>query len=131
MLTFNNWFARDDYKVETIQFADGNALTGTQVSEMAAIYGTMGNDNITGTNGANCIVYGMDGNDKLYAGSGNDTLDGGSGSDTLWRWRRRHHAGWRGLTTIFFTPAAVTQRSCGGWVPATTPSVTAMVWIMT
>jgi Ca2+-binding RTX toxin-like protein len=46
------------------------------------VYGTNGNDVLTGTDDTNNI-YGFDGNDKLFGLGGNDALIGGSGVDTM------------------------------------------------
>ncbi len=56
------------------------------------IYGTSGNDTLTGNAYNNCIygyagddsLYGSGGHDKLYGGSGNDSLYGGDGNDCLY-----------------------------------------------
>ena len=55
------------------------------------IYGTNGNDTLTGTNardeiigrGGNDTLNGLSGNDELYGGAGNDILNGGAGNDEL------------------------------------------------
>ncbi len=55
------------------------------------IYGTNGNDLLTGTNTRNDIegragddtLLGMGGNDDLYGGAGDDILDGGAGDDEM------------------------------------------------
>jgi Ca2+-binding RTX toxin-like protein len=46
------------------------------------IYGTQGNDHLTGTNG-NDLIFGLEGNDKIDAGNGNDCIVGADGNDTL------------------------------------------------
>ena len=48
---------------------------------MATINGTIGNDTLTGTSGADSI-NGIDGNDTIAGSGGADTLDGGEGNDT-------------------------------------------------
>lgn len=58
---------------------------------MAEIFGTNGDDILTGTGGRDEIIgrkgddllQGNDGNDELIGGGGNDTLDGGAGNDEL------------------------------------------------
>lgn len=47
------------------------------------IYGTEGNDKISGTSGVNQDIYGYGGNDYIEAWKGDDFIDGGSGNDTL------------------------------------------------
>lgn len=49
---------------------------------MATIHGTQGNDDLTGSSGAD-ILHGYGGNDVVIATLGNDQVDGGSGVDTL------------------------------------------------
>lgn len=49
---------------------------------MSIIYGTSGNENISGTTG-NDIIYGYEGNDTLSGDAGNDALYGSSGNDML------------------------------------------------
>lgn len=46
------------------------------------IYGTSGNDNLTGTPG-NDIILGFEGNDNIEGNSGNDCLLGGPGDDKI------------------------------------------------
>lgn len=75
-------------------------LVGPPVSTLPGIYGTAGDDTLTGTRAADVLrgadggdtlygedgddlLYGQDGADKLLGGAGNDTLDGGAGDDNL------------------------------------------------
>lgn len=46
------------------------------------LFGTSGDDNLPGGNGADCLVGGG-GNDTLNGGQGSDVLIGGNGDDTL------------------------------------------------
>ena len=69
------------------------ALVDTSVCPAGShiIVGTPGDDELTGTDGADCIlgdagndvIRGLDGNDVLVGGEGADLLDGGDGQDTL------------------------------------------------
>jgi Ca2+-binding RTX toxin-like protein len=58
-------------------YAAGDSLIGIEV-----VYGSHGNDTITGDANDN-YLYGLDGNDSLVGGEGNDTFDGGAGADTM------------------------------------------------
>ena len=61
------------YGVETIQFANGASWNRADIAANTWIYGTSGNDTLSGTSGA----------DRFYGGLGNDVLTGGGGSDTF------------------------------------------------
>ncbi len=68
--------------IESFQFADGTALSYTQLLERGFdIAGTAGDDTLTGTN-TNDRISGGAGNDILSGGAGSDVLMGGAGSDT-------------------------------------------------
>lgn len=95
--------ARDGgfHGVETFEFADGTALTKSEIYDQAAlnpiiskqeIYGTEFNNSfIFGTGAAEHIdglggrdnLFGYGGDDDLFGGAGNDGLKGGSGDDML------------------------------------------------
>lgn len=69
----------------TLSDGHGGSDTGAALITVAAssgIYGTSGNDMITGT-AADDNIYGLAGNDTLYGEVGNDTLYGDAGADTL------------------------------------------------
>src|SRR6056297_3390253 len=62
---------------------EGRPAPLAQMEERAMdIYGTQGNDTLTGTSGRDDIV-GRGGDDTLFGGAGNDDLYGGNGDDTL------------------------------------------------
>ncbi|AVR96604.1 calcium-binding protein [Pseudoduganella armeniaca] len=96
------WFYGPERRIESVQFADGGALTAAQVSAQAnTLIGTAGNDTLTGYHGTPLIdglagddvitgggtaavLRGGSGNDRvLYAGNVNNTVEGGSGDDYL------------------------------------------------
>jgi Ca2+-binding RTX toxin-like protein len=56
---------------------------GETITDFERVITGSGNDNITGTSGANYIRTG-DGNDTLDGGDGDDSLDSGAGSDTVY-----------------------------------------------
>jgi Ca2+-binding RTX toxin-like protein len=69
----------------TLSDGHGGSDTGTAsitLSAASGIYGTTGNDTITGTANDD-VIYGLAGNDNLYGEAGNDTLYGDAGADTL------------------------------------------------
>ena len=70
--------------IDSLEFADGSALTYEQLMEKGFdIAGTAGDDTVTGTNVADRI-NGLAGNDTLSGGEGNDTLFGVYGNDTIY-----------------------------------------------
>lgn len=96
------WFYDAERRIESVQFADGSALTAAQVSAQAnTLIGTAGNDVLTGyygtplidglagddtiTGGATAaLLRGGSGNDRIrYVGTVNNTVEGGSGDDYL------------------------------------------------
>ena len=83
-ITIIDWYRNKQNILETINFADGTALTAEQINTINnTLSGTAGDDTIYGQNGSGYVIYGGAGNDKLYGGDGNDILDGGSGDDRL------------------------------------------------
>lgn len=68
----------------------GNSGNHTH-SNIENVKGSIYNDTITGSSGANALrghsgndtLYGADGNDTLYGEAGTDTLNGGAGADTF------------------------------------------------
>lgn len=96
------WFYGAERRIESVQFADGTALTAAQLSSLAnTLVGTAGNDTLTGYHGTPLIdglagddtitgggtaalLRGGSGNDRvLYVASANNTVEGGSGDDYL------------------------------------------------
>jgi Ca2+-binding RTX toxin-like protein len=86
------WEARGSEKVNGITYnkyggttTDGSMvtiLTGLSVVKGDVIYGTTGDDTLTGGTGAD-DVQGLDGNDSLSGGAGADEVSGGTGNDTI------------------------------------------------
>jgi VCBS repeat-containing protein len=78
---FNPVDALNSGEIQTFKFADGTTLS---YSELLArgfdIYGTSGNDILSGTN-LDDRIYGGGGDDVLNGGSAHDTLYGGAGND--------------------------------------------------
>jgi Ca2+-binding RTX toxin-like protein len=72
------------YQLNAVKFADGTIWDqATLLAQAFNMFGTPGNDNITGANGIANRLYGYAGNDNLYGGDGNDSLDGGADDDYL------------------------------------------------
>ncbi|OYU35683.1 peroxidase family protein [Novosphingobium sp. PASSN1] len=56
--------------------------TKSVTSAQVAIVGTVGNNTLTGTAGAD-VIHGLDGNDTITGNAGDDVIIGGKGNDTL------------------------------------------------
>lgn len=98
MLTVKDYFASpwngtaytptDAYKVEQIEFADGEIWSLETIKGMLQIVvstGSEGADTMYGMIAADVFdeMYGMGGDDVIHGNAGNDTLYGGDGNDTL------------------------------------------------
>ena len=89
--TFHIWNVFGDYVFNMTTGVTNFSPQGEFAYDFENVVTQQGNDNITGTAGANRIQtnFGNDvinagaGNDTLLGGYGNDTLTGGSGSDTF------------------------------------------------
>ncbi|TNC95241.1 MAG: hypothetical protein FD121_1427 [Gallionellaceae bacterium] len=69
--------------IQSFSFADGTMLTYDQMLGRGFdLYGTGGNDTLSGTNLTDRMVGGA-GDDVLNGGAGDDVLEGGAGNDTL------------------------------------------------
>jgi Ca2+-binding RTX toxin-like protein len=79
----------------TVNLATGTATATGSISNFASVYGSIGNDSLTGDANANSF-YSYGGNDSMMGGGGNDffslngetaasttIIDGGSGTDTI------------------------------------------------
>ena len=86
-IRIRDYFKGDDYRLDSIQFADGTIWDKTKITSMpivigrVVIMGTDGNDTLIGTMGNDSIV-GLGGDDILDGRGGSDTLLGGQGDDT-------------------------------------------------
>jgi Ca2+-binding RTX toxin-like protein len=69
--------------IDAVKFADGTIWDRSMILDTFGVYGTAGNDTLTGADGVANRLYGFEGNDYLGGASGNDMLDGGAGDDTL------------------------------------------------
>ena len=66
----------------TVNLATGLASDGDMLSNIENVFGSIYNDTLTGSTGAN-ILNGNDGDDIINGGGGGDSLRGGQGNDTL------------------------------------------------
>ena len=87
VIHFDNFDPNDAYgthAIDSFEFADGTALTYSQLIDLGfEITGTSGDDQLSGTS-ADDRMMGLDGNDYIASGAGNDYIDGGPGNDTLY-----------------------------------------------
>jgi Ca2+-binding RTX toxin-like protein len=94
-----NWFAGDNKKIESFQFADGISMTGILVEAAALAAGMVGTENadmLYGLPNTGITIHGLGGDDiiqipsgntvqnTIYGGKGNDTVVGNMGDDTLY-----------------------------------------------
>ena len=86
-INIKDFFANDYYKIEYIEFANGDILnlkTDITVSTSLpyqTITGDMNDNTLTGGNGKD-IINGNDGSDIITGNQGNDILNGGNDDDT-------------------------------------------------
>ncbi len=85
LLTIDNFFEWEFYRIESIKFLFDNSVISLNNFLYLNAYGTDSNDTIYGvsTSSQNEAIFGGNGNDIIYGGDGDDILDGGSGNDTL------------------------------------------------
>jgi Ca2+-binding RTX toxin-like protein len=77
--------------------ATGGDATGDTLTNIQGLFGSAGNDTLTGDNNNN-LLYGNAGNDTLLGMGGNDTIDGGQGADYM--------DGGSGNNTVDYTEAS-------------------------
>lgn len=83
-ITIKNWFTDYKYQVDSLRFADGQMISGYDVTILAlTVHGSAGSDVITGDITWTNTLYGEAGNDTLTGGNTVDYLYGGLGNDTL------------------------------------------------
>ncbi|MBI1886777.1 MAG: hypothetical protein HYS19_00120 [Nitrosomonadales bacterium] len=86
-VTIQSWGARNDYRIERVEFADGAVWDATNLPSQLSglpIIGTNGNDYLSGDTGDDTLDGGA-GNDYLTGSDGNDTylFNLGDGQDTI------------------------------------------------
>lgn len=89
-ITIKDWFdaPEGEYVFSTVQSSSGFVFTGEEISALAQtdlniVYGSTGNDTISGTTDADFVLSGA-GNDLVYASLGDDVIYGGLGEDLLY-----------------------------------------------
>lgn len=84
-IRISQWYANDNSRVESLEFADGVAVwdVNTLAYGGLEVHGNNGIDILNGLNDQDDRLYGEDGNDVLFGYGGNDQLYGGNGTDTL------------------------------------------------
>ncbi|MBU2590588.1 MAG: hypothetical protein KKC21_01015, partial [Nitrospinae bacterium] len=83
-LLIEDWFGGNYSGIKRLEFADGTRLTTKEINSIGyKMYGTEGNDTLTGSRFADTI-YGYGGNDIIYGGYGNDIIDAGAGNDIIY-----------------------------------------------
>ena len=84
-VTIKNWFIDSMAWVDYFSFSDGSLIYANEVSRKAlTVYGSSGNDVLTGHASFADVLYGEAGDDTLDGQGGNDLLDGGEGNDQLY-----------------------------------------------
>lgn len=82
-ITVINWFLNDNYKIETIEFADGTIITPDNIHNMLSTTIATGYDDVILGNEENNTIDGLSGNDYIEGRGGNDTIVGGLGKDIM------------------------------------------------
>ena len=85
-LKLSNYYISDGYwyyKINQVTFSDGVTWDQSDIANHTLSVGTVGNDNISGTNLGGNNLSGLEGNDTLSGGNLDDRLDGGAGNDNL------------------------------------------------
>ena len=82
-ILIQNYLVNPNARIETFAFSDNSQLPDAQtiIDNLLNLYGTVGDDDITGSNGAETINA-LGGNDTIDGNEGDDILVGGSGDDT-------------------------------------------------
>ncbi len=80
-ITIQNYYVKDSYKIEKIQFSDGHTLDN-EILRHLPLYGTENDDSINATDNEEKI-YGLGGNDIIYSNAGDDYIEGGAGNDLI------------------------------------------------
>ena len=82
-ITVKDWFSGSTNWLNKVTFVDGSELTGQQLTDLAEVRGTAGDDALSLAGNFDGRMYGEAGNDSLSGSSGNDTIDGGAGNDRI------------------------------------------------
>ncbi len=83
-ITVLNWFLKDDYKIETIEYSSsGSVVTSEYINEILSTTIATGYDDVIIGNDKDNIIDGLAGNDYIEGRGGNDTIIGGLGKDIM------------------------------------------------
>lgn len=83
-ITILNWFLRDDYKIETIEYlSSGSSVTPNYIENILSTTIATGYDDVIIGNDEDNIIDALAGNDYIEGRSGNDTIIGGLGKDIM------------------------------------------------
>lgn len=82
-ITIINWFLNDNYKIETIEFANGTIITPDNILNMLSTTIATGYDDVIVGNEEDNAIDGLSGNDYIEGKGGNDTIIGGLGKDIM------------------------------------------------
>ena len=85
-IRIDNYLSTSSFELENIVFDDGTEITKLDVRDaLIAAQVTDGDDEVTGFNNTDDVLYGGLGNDRLVGGSGNDTyiFNQGDGNDVI------------------------------------------------
>lgn len=83
-ITILNWFLRDDYKIETIEYlSSGSSVTPDYIENILSTTIATGYDDVIIGNDEDNIIDALAGNDYIEGRNGNDTIIGGLGKDIM------------------------------------------------
>jgi len=89
---YYNWALSEEASgIVSVEGSEGLQIYRYSAEYLSMVYGTSGNESMTGTDGEDMFaglggndgLSGADGEDDLFGGSGNDALNGGTGDDML------------------------------------------------
>ena len=75
--------SNDTYKINKIEFANGEFLTSNDIDNLAIKFGTNEKDSIYGYKDANDHIFALNADDSVFGFGGDDYIDGGDGDDYL------------------------------------------------
>ena len=75
--------SNDTYKINKIEFANGEFLTSNDIDNLAIKFGTNEKDSIYGYKDANDHIFALNADDSVFGFGGDDYIDGGDGNDYL------------------------------------------------
>ncbi|MBR6952788.1 MAG: hypothetical protein IKH66_03105, partial [Campylobacter sp.] len=84
-ITIKKYFnaSNNTYKINKIEFANGEFLTSTDIESSAIKFGTDEKESISGYKDSNDHIFALGGDDSVFGFKGDDYIDGGDGNDYL------------------------------------------------